>query len=282
MPPWPVAVDGRFHRQAWADEIHPVSAGLRSPGRVPPSRPSGSSQSHSRPKWQRLRRRPGFRLLEDDQGALEGADERGASPFATWSPTRHQMAVHDLRERPRDGEARLRGSRTVPARPQGQRRDPARPVLQPSEQSAALLEPAVNFRKHQPSVMIDRGMNDQIFPAAGNKSYRRNLKNIDFHFARCRPFRPGDQRGRDRRADEGVPRQPRDREVSRDEHAEDVDRFAWRHRVAIDRMTPNTLVFNLAQRASVWSAGAPFGEELSNWRRSDRSPRHSHVLDSYL
>jgi pimeloyl-ACP methyl ester carboxylesterase len=39
----------------------------------------------------------------------------------------------------------------------------------------------VNFRKNQPPVLIDRRKNDQIFPAAGDKPYRRNPKNIDFH-----------------------------------------------------------------------------------------------------
>jgi hypothetical protein len=34
MPPWPGSDDGRIRPQAWPDEIHPVSAGLRSPERV--------------------------------------------------------------------------------------------------------------------------------------------------------------------------------------------------------------------------------------------------------
>ena len=37
------------------------------------------------------------------------------------------------------------------------------------------------FRKHQPPTLIAWGKNDQIFPADGAHSYKRDLKNIDFH-----------------------------------------------------------------------------------------------------
>ena len=37
------------------------------------------------------------------------------------------------------------------------------------------------FRKHQPPTLIAWGKNDQIFPAAGAKPYKRDLKTLEYH-----------------------------------------------------------------------------------------------------
>ena len=37
------------------------------------------------------------------------------------------------------------------------------------------------FREHQPPVLIVWGKNDKIFPAAGAETYKRDLKNLEFH-----------------------------------------------------------------------------------------------------
>ena len=96
------------------------------------SRPPGADHRHRGAERQRLRRGPRQRLLEADQGVLEGAEEQGEA-------RRHpqpahlrgdQVAVHDGRQEPRAGQPGRGGPRPVPARPQGQRRDPARPVPQ--------------------------------------------------------------------------------------------------------------------------------------------------------
>ena len=71
------------------------------------------------------------------------------------------------------------------------------------------------FRKHQPPTLIVWGKNDKIFPPAGAEPYKRDLKTLEFHLLDAGHFALEDERGRDRRADAGLPRQARQaREVS--------------------------------------------------------------------
>ena len=83
--------DRRVHREARADEIRPLRAGLRRPGRLPPGRQApGADHRHRRAERQRLRRGAGQRLLEADQGVLEGAEQQGKArrPSRGSSPTK--------------------------------------------------------------------------------------------------------------------------------------------------------------------------------------------------
>ncbi len=83
-------VDGRVHRQARADEVRPLRARLRRPGRLSPGgRPPGADHRDHRAERQRLRRGPGQRLLEADQGVLgrPEAARRSGTPCDSASPT---------------------------------------------------------------------------------------------------------------------------------------------------------------------------------------------------
>ena len=79
--------DRRVHREARPDEVRPLRPGLRRPGRLPPGRgPPGADHRHRGAERQRLRRGARQRLLEADQGVLEGAEQQGedATPSAGW------------------------------------------------------------------------------------------------------------------------------------------------------------------------------------------------------
>ena len=83
--------DRRVHREGRADEVRPLRAGLRRPGRLPPGgQAPGADHGHRGAERQRLRRGAGQRLLEADQGVLEGAEEQGEAGrhSAICSPTR--------------------------------------------------------------------------------------------------------------------------------------------------------------------------------------------------
>ena len=65
----------------------PLRPGLRGPGRLPPGRGApGADHRHRGPERQRLRRGARQRLLEADQGVLEGAEQQGedATPSEGW------------------------------------------------------------------------------------------------------------------------------------------------------------------------------------------------------
>ena len=101
--------DRRVHREARPDEVRPLRPGLRRPGRLPPGgQAPGADHRHRGAERQRLRRGARQRLLEADQGVLEGAEEQGEA-------RRHpqpahlrgdQVAVHDTGRRTPSWSAR--------------------------------------------------------------------------------------------------------------------------------------------------------------------------------
>ena len=90
--------DRRVHREARADEVRHLRAGLRRPGRLPPGgQAPGADHRHRGAERQRLRRGTGQRLLEADQGVLEGAEQQGETrrPSRAAHLRGDQVAVHD-------------------------------------------------------------------------------------------------------------------------------------------------------------------------------------------
>ena len=176
--------DRRVHRETWAEKICHLRAGLRRPGRLSPgSQTSRPDYRHRRAERQCLRRRSGQRILEADQGILEGAkskEKRDAiRNLLTYDATKWQYttgakdpelvspdgAAEDqfLLDRKGNDEIQLDLFLSYGSNP----------PLYPSWQEY--------FRKHQPPMLIVWGKNDQIFPPAGAEPYKRDLKTLDFH-----------------------------------------------------------------------------------------------------
>ncbi len=195
------------HREDRADELRPVRAGLRCPGRLPAGRQApGADHGHRGAERQRLRRGARQRLLEADQGVLEGADQQGEArrPAGILEPTKRRSGstptgsrnaesispdgwTHDqfLLDRKGNDEIQLDLFLSYGSNP----------PLYPRWQEY--------FRKHQPPMLIVWGKNDQIFPPAGAEPYKRDLKTLEYHlldaghFAleeRGRHHRPADAR----------------------------------------------------------------------------------------
>ena len=79
-----------FTEKGRADEVRPLRPGLRRPGRLSPGRRApGADHGHRGAERQRLRRGARQRLLEADQGVLEGAEQPGEArrPSRPSSPT---------------------------------------------------------------------------------------------------------------------------------------------------------------------------------------------------
>ena len=192
------------------------------PGRLPAGgQAPGADHRHRGAERQRLRRGARQRLLEADQGVLEGAEEQGEA-------RRHPQAAHLRGDQVAVHDTGSKNPELVS--PDGAAHDQflldrkgndeiqldlflsygSNPPLYPKWQEY--------FRKHQPPMLIAWGKNDQIFPAAGAEPYKRDLKTLEFHLLDAGPLRPGNERRRDRQADAGVPRQARPQEVAPRRH----------------------------------------------------------------
>ena len=160
----------------------------------------GADHRHRGAERQRLRRGARQRLLEADQGVLEGAEQQGETrrhPQAAHLRG-DQVAVHDGREEPRARQPGRRGPRPVPARPQGERRDPARPVPQLRQQPAAVSEVA-GVLPQAPAADADRvGKERPDLPGRRGRAVQARPEDAGVPPARRRPLRPGNQRRRDR------------------------------------------------------------------------------------
>ena len=97
-----------FTEKLGLTRVRPLRAGLRRSGRLPPGRQApGADHRHRGAERQRLRRGARQRLLEADQGVLEGAEEQGEARRHPQSAHLRgdQVAVHERGEELRSSSA---------------------------------------------------------------------------------------------------------------------------------------------------------------------------------
>ena len=98
-----------FTEKVGLTQVRPLRAGLRRPGRLPAGgQAPGAGHGHRGAERQRLRRGARQRLLEADQGVLEGAEEQGEArrPAQPAHLRGDQVAVHARGAEPRAASAR--------------------------------------------------------------------------------------------------------------------------------------------------------------------------------
>ena len=206
----------KFTEKVGLKQVRALRAGLRRAGRLPAGGQAPGARDRARgAERQRLRRGARQRLLEADQGVLEGPREKTAEPlrkFLTLEATRWQYThgardaeahqpghlVHDqhLLDRPGNADIQLALFSATAATRRSTRAWQA------------------YFRKHQPPTLIVWGKNDTDLPAGRRRAVPAGLEDHRVPPARHRPLRPRGRRRPDRGPHAGVPPQARPEEVS--------------------------------------------------------------------
>ena len=177
-------VDGRVHREARADEVRALRAGLRAP--------VGYRLAVAHPE------RITAIVVQNGNAYDEGLDNDFWKPFkAYWKEPSSKEKRDALRALLTYDATRWQYTHGVKdpelVSPDGAAHDQflldrkgndeiqldlflsygSNPPLYPKWQAY--------FREHQPPMLIVWGKNDKIFPAAGAEPYRRDLKTLEYH-----------------------------------------------------------------------------------------------------